>query len=125
MFLGFSITNYQSPITTLFNFFMRRVLAAPVAELLQFQTIRRRFAVLRLRIVPLFAVPTLQRDNFAHCPLPKPALDFDSVGTGASPVQAERSSAPHNLLMPQSRRSCRLPPCGRLRGLRSASLFPS
>jgi hypothetical protein len=49
---------------------MRRVLAAPVAELLQFQTIRRRFAVLGLRIVPLFAITTLQRNNLSgHCSL--------------------------------------------------------
>ncbi len=53
------------------------MLAAPVAELLQFQTIRRRFAVLRFRIIPLFAITTLQRNNFSgHCSLPNPALGF-------------------------------------------------
>ena len=56
---------------------MRRVLAAPVAELLQFQTVRCRFAVLGLRIVPLFAITTLQRNNLSgHCSLPKTALSL-------------------------------------------------
>ena len=54
---------------------MRRVFTAPVAELLQFQTVRRCFAVLGLRIVPFFAITTLQRNNLSgHCSLPKPAL---------------------------------------------------
>jgi hypothetical protein len=44
---------------------MQRVLAAPAAELLQFQTVRRRFAVLGLRIVPLFAIATLQRNDLS------------------------------------------------------------
>ena len=59
----------------LFHLFVRRVLAAPAAELLQFQTVRCRFAVLGLRIVPLFAITTLQRNSLSgHCSLPKPAL---------------------------------------------------
>src|ERR1700686_3470994 len=63
----------QSP---LLNFFVRRVLAEPVAELLQFQTVRCRFAVLGLRIVPLFAITTLQRNNLSgHF---KPLLAFSS-----------------------------------------------
>jgi hypothetical protein len=49
----------------LFHFFVWRVLAAPAAELFQFQTIRRRLAVLGLRIVPLFAITTLQRNNLS------------------------------------------------------------
>jgi hypothetical protein len=44
---------------------MRGVLAAPVAELLQLQPVRHRFAVLGLRIVPLFAITTLQRNNLS------------------------------------------------------------
>jgi hypothetical protein len=44
---------------------MQRVLAAPAAELLQFQPVRRRFAVLGLRIVPLFAITALQRNNLS------------------------------------------------------------
>jgi hypothetical protein len=63
--LGFSITNYPSPITNLFHLFMRRVLAAPTAELLQLQPVRCRFAVLGRRIIPLFAIAALQRNNFS------------------------------------------------------------
>jgi hypothetical protein len=70
--MAFKLQHY--PITQLPNllyFFVRRVLAAPVAELLQFQTIRRRFAVLGLRIVPLFAITALHRNNFSgHFSLP-------------------------------------------------------
>jgi hypothetical protein len=47
------------PITQLFHFFMRRVLAATVAEFLEFQPFRRRLPVLGRRIVPLFAVTAL------------------------------------------------------------------
>jgi hypothetical protein len=52
----------QSPITQslkLFNFFVGGVLAATAAEFLEFQPLGRRFAVLRRRIVPLFAVTAL------------------------------------------------------------------
>jgi hypothetical protein len=67
------VFNYKLPINNykLLHFFVRCVLAAPVAELLQFQTVRRRFAVLGRRIVPLFAITTLQRNNLSgHCSLP-------------------------------------------------------
>jgi hypothetical protein len=47
------------------HFFMQRVLAAPAAELFQLQTVRRRFAVLGRRIVPLFAITALQRNNLS------------------------------------------------------------
>ena len=43
----------------LFHFFMGGVLAATAAELLEFQPLGRRFAVLRGRIIPLFAITTL------------------------------------------------------------------
>jgi hypothetical protein len=43
----------------LFHFFVRRVLAATAAEFLEFQPLGRRLAVLRRRIVPLFAVTAL------------------------------------------------------------------
>jgi hypothetical protein len=41
------------------------MLATPVAELFQFQPIRRRLAVLRRRIIPLFAITALHRNNFS------------------------------------------------------------
>src|ERR1700674_5305631 len=88
----------------LLHFFVRRMLAAPVAELLQFQPVRRRFAVLGLRIVPLFAITTLQRNNFSgHCSLPV----SESSATAQSP------------------RSFPLPPCVRLRGSQTAIPSPS
>jgi hypothetical protein len=52
----------QSPITqslNLFHFFMRRVLAATVAEFLEFQPLGRRLPIFGRRVVPLFAVTTL------------------------------------------------------------------
>jgi hypothetical protein len=49
----------------LFHFFMRRVLAATVAEFLEFQPLRRRLPVLGGRIIPLFAITALQRNNFS------------------------------------------------------------
>ena len=44
---------------------MRRMLAAPVAELFQFQPVRRRLAVLGRRIVPLFAITALHRNDLS------------------------------------------------------------
>jgi hypothetical protein len=45
--------------TLLFHFFMRRMLAATAAELLELQPLGRRFPVLGGRIVPLFAITAL------------------------------------------------------------------
>ena len=44
---------------------MRRMLPAPAAELLQFNPVRRRLAILRGRKVPLFAITALHRNNFS------------------------------------------------------------
>jgi hypothetical protein len=43
----------------LLHFFVRRMLAATVAELLELQPFRRRLTVLGSRIVPLFAITAL------------------------------------------------------------------
>ena len=60
--LDFQLPNYKiSQLPNLLNFFMRRMLPAPAAELLQLDPVRGRFAVLRCRIVPLFAITAL------HC----------------------------------------------------------
>ena len=81
---------------------MRRVLAAPAAELFQFQTVRCRFAVLGLRIVPLFAITALQRNNFSgHC-----SQLLTRVARAPSPAQRShmlhatraRAPAPHRPL---------------------------
>jgi hypothetical protein len=45
--------------TLLFHFFVRRVLAATVTELFEFQPFRRRLPVLGGRIIPLFAITAL------------------------------------------------------------------
>jgi hypothetical protein len=56
----FSITKLQNfPITQLFHFLVRRVLAATAAEFLEFQPLRRRLPVLGRRIIPLFAIAAL------------------------------------------------------------------
>jgi len=45
--------------TGLFHFFMDSVLAATAAEFLELQPLGRRLAVLRGRIIPLFAITAL------------------------------------------------------------------
>jgi hypothetical protein len=54
-------SNQQAKISNqqLFHFFVRRVLAAAVAKLLELQPLRRRLPILGRRIVPLFAVTAL------------------------------------------------------------------
>jgi hypothetical protein len=49
----------------LLHFFVRRVLAATAAEFLELQPFRRRLPVLGGRIIPLFAITALQRNNFS------------------------------------------------------------
>jgi hypothetical protein len=54
------LPDYQiTQLPNLLNFFMRRMLPAAFAELLEFQTSRRGLLVLGRRIVPLFAVAAL------------------------------------------------------------------
>jgi len=58
--MGSSIAQLQNcPITQLFHFFVRRVLAAAVAEFFELQPFRRRLPVLGGRIIPLFAITAL------------------------------------------------------------------
>src|SRR5207248_6681789 len=49
----------------LFHFFVRRVLTASGAKFLLLDPVRCRLAVLHRRIVPLFAVATLQRNDLS------------------------------------------------------------
>ena len=74
--LGFSITKLPDyPITNLFNFLVRRMLATTAAELLQFQPVRSRLPVLGLRVIPLFALTALHRNDLSgHCSLHIPSL---------------------------------------------------
>jgi hypothetical protein len=54
------LPDYQiTQLPNLLNFFVRRMLPAPFAKLLEFQTSRRGLLVLGRRIVPLFAVAAL------------------------------------------------------------------
>jgi hypothetical protein len=55
----FNRTIINHTIAQLLHFLMRRVLAATVAELLEFQALGRRFPILGGRVVPLFAVTAL------------------------------------------------------------------
>ena len=62
---------------------MRRVLAATAAELLEFQPLGRRFAVLGRRVVPLFAITALQRDDLSgHGSLPNLASGSELLASG-------------------------------------------
>jgi hypothetical protein len=49
----------------LLHFLVRRVLAATAAEFLEFQPFCRRLPVLGGRIIPLFAITALQRNNLS------------------------------------------------------------
>jgi hypothetical protein len=60
---NYTITNF--PMTQLFHFLMRRVLAADAAELFQLQALRHGLPVLGGRIVPLFAITALQGNDLS------------------------------------------------------------
>jgi hypothetical protein len=65
---------------------MWRVLAATVAELFQFNPIRRRLPVLGRRIIPLFAITALQRDNFSGHKNPAPGCQLLAAGSNSQPA---------------------------------------
>ena len=48
-------------------FLVRRMSAAAIAKLLQFQPLRRGLFVLRRRVVPVFALGAFQRNDVSHC----------------------------------------------------------
>jgi hypothetical protein len=50
----------------LFHFLVRSVLAARIAKLLGLQTLGVLLFVFRRRVVAIFAIATLQRDDFPH-----------------------------------------------------------
>jgi hypothetical protein len=61
-------------LISLFHFLVRGVLAATVAELAQLDPLGCRFSVLGLRIIALFAITALQRNDLSgHDSLPKTA----------------------------------------------------
>jgi hypothetical protein len=65
--IGRIATNLKSLIWNLqsLHFFMRRMLAAPAAELAQFQPVGLRLTVLGRRIIPLFAITALHRNDLS------------------------------------------------------------
>lgn len=54
------------PRNSLLGLFMRRVLAARIAELRKLQATSRRPLVLGCRIVPVLAIGALKRNDLAH-----------------------------------------------------------
>jgi hypothetical protein len=62
----FQLPNYNiSQLPELLHFLMRRMLPAAAAELLQLQPVRSGLPVLGGRIIPLFALTALQRNNLS------------------------------------------------------------
>jgi hypothetical protein len=53
-------------MTRLLRFFMRRVLAATITKLAELKTAGGRLLVLGRRVIALFALVALQRNNFPH-----------------------------------------------------------
>jgi hypothetical protein len=56
-----SITQLQNSL----HFFMRRMLPAALAELFQFNPIRRRLPIFGCRVIALFAITALQRNDLS------------------------------------------------------------
>jgi hypothetical protein len=65
LFFNDSLNKRLNDSIALLNFFVRRVLSAPAAKLLLLDAVRGRLAVLHGRIVPLFALATLQCNDFS------------------------------------------------------------
>jgi hypothetical protein len=59
-----------TPAKKLFHFLVRRLFAARVAELLRFHPFGVFLLVFRRRVVAVLAIPTLQRNDFAHRLIP-------------------------------------------------------
>ena len=52
--------------TLLLHFLVARVLAARIAKLLRLQPVGMLLPILGRRVIPVFAIVALQRNNFAH-----------------------------------------------------------
>lgn len=65
--MPFQITQFRNyTIAQLLRFFVRRVLAATITELAELKTAGGRLLVLGRRVIALFALIALQRNNFPH-----------------------------------------------------------
>ena len=119
---------------------MRRMLPAPETELLELQALRGRLTVLGGRIIPLFAVPALQVDNFSgHRSLLIPSRANTARRFCNFVIWQFRNLKPgaFDLTLPNypmtklpiatsiSPQSFPRPPCVHLRGWRSVNPFPS
>jgi hypothetical protein len=59
---------------TLFRFFVRRVLAARTAKLFGLEAVRMLFLIFGGGVIAIFAITTLQRNDFPHELIPFPIL---------------------------------------------------
>src|SRR3981189_1969803 len=91
-----------TPLSQLLHFLMARVLAARITKLLRLHPVGMFLPMLCGRVIPVFAIVALQRDNFAHKPSSK-LLDNLRDGACADRVAAfaDRESPPP--LHPQPR----------------------
>jgi hypothetical protein len=79
---------------SLFHFFMRRMLAATTAEFLELQPLSRRLPVLGRRIIALFAITALHRNDFSgHCSLLNSNAEVKSQN---AEVESNLLSLPHS-----------------------------
>jgi hypothetical protein len=67
IYFSFSLPLPESK-ARLLRFAVRLMLTATRAELLEFQALRCRFLVLRIRVIPFLAFSALERDNFPRHP---------------------------------------------------------
>lgn len=64
--LPFNNGQNRRPHENLFHFFVRRVLTAILAKLSRLEPVGMLLPVLRSRVISVFAVVALQRNNFSH-----------------------------------------------------------
>src|SRR6266478_7253162 len=81
----------------LLNFFMTRVLAARITKLLRLHPVGMLLPIFGGRVIPVFAIVALQRDDFAHKPSSK-LLDNLRDGACADRVAAFADREPQPLL---------------------------
>jgi hypothetical protein len=63
-------TKTALPTTALFHFLVRGVLAARIAKLFRLHALGVLLLILRRRVVAVFAIAALQRDDLSHALIP-------------------------------------------------------
>src|SRR5258708_12585727 len=86
-----------TPLTRLLHFLVTRVLAARIAKLLRFHPVGMLLPILGGRVIPVFAIVALQRDDFSHRPSSK-LLDDLRDAACADPLAAFPHPQPHPFL---------------------------